>query len=99
LALCSPSKEIASKLGSDPTRALISEKDGVLFFVAELPTDGCTAGKWPLHAMDVATGRILWTHRVNRPIPYMPDWQTHYILPTSSGVYYENSGLLAKAAR
>jgi len=49
--------------------------------------------------MDVATGRILWTHRVNRPIPYMPDWQTHYILPTSSGVYYENSGLLAKAAR
>lgn len=55
--------------------------------------------KFPLHVMNAAGGRILWTHRVNRPIQYKSDWETHHTLATISGVYYENTGLLAKAAR
>lgn len=93
-----PLREIPGKVGSDPTRTLMSQREGVLFFLADLPTDGGGYGKCPLHALDVASGQILWMHRVNRPIRYMENWETHYTLPTSTGVYYENAGLLAKAA-
>jgi hypothetical protein len=30
---------------------------------------------------------------------YPAEWETRYTLPTPNGVYYENYGLLAKAAR
>jgi len=63
------------------------------------PEDAGTPGKYPLHAVDIASGRILWTHRANRPVTGFTDWQSSYVTPTASGVYYENANLLAKVVR
>ena len=52
-----------------------------------------------VYAVDLATARVLWKHRVNREKPYVNEWPTTYFAADGSGVYYENSGMLAKVGR
>jgi len=77
----------------------LQELDGVLYFVGRLNGEDDQFGKFALHALDVATRRILWRHRTSRPVKYLENWETHHVLPTASGVYYENASILAKVAR
>jgi hypothetical protein len=56
-------------------------------------------GSLLLHAMDIKSRKILWTHRTNRPSPGFTDWQSDYVVPTASGIYYDNANLFAKVAR
>lgn len=99
LANGAPLREFPGKVGGDPTMATFSELDGVLYFLGEMQSDAPHEGKSPLHAMDVETGNILWTHRVNRPVRFLEDWRTSYVLPTKSGVYYENNSFMAKVSK
>jgi len=71
-----------------------------VYFIANLEqpkTQGNRQGF--LYAVDLATARVQWKHRVNREQPYVNEWPTTYFALDGSAVYYENSGLLAKVSR
>jgi outer membrane protein assembly factor BamB len=91
--------ELRGLVGSDPQIVRMSAYEGTLYFCADLPSDAGAPGKYLLHAMDIATRRILWTHRTNRPVAGFTEWQTSFVTPTASGVYYDNAMLFAKVAR
>jgi outer membrane protein assembly factor BamB len=91
--------ELRGQIGSDPVIVHMSTYEGTLYFFGDLPADAGTPGKYPLHAMDIASHKILWAHRTNRPVPNFIDWQSNYASPTASGVYYDNANLFAKVAR
>jgi len=94
-----PLGELRGLVGSDPQIVRMSTYEGTLYFCADLPEDAGMPGKHLLHAVDIASRKILWTHRTNRAAAGFTDWQTSYTVPTSSGVYYDNEGLFAKVAR
>jgi len=94
-----PLGELRGLVGSDPQTVRMSAYEGTLYFCLNLPEDAGTPGKYRLHAMDIASRKILWTHRTNRDAAGFTDWQSSYTIPTSSGVYYDNAGLFAKVAR
>ena len=71
----------------------------MLYFVGQRAEDDALPGKYPLHALEIASGRFLWRHRVNRDVPNLQDWKTSTLLPSADGVYYENAQLVAKVAR
>jgi outer membrane protein assembly factor BamB len=83
---------------SNPERHVFAIDNGIFYFVGQFPEDNSMPGKYPLHAMDIRSGKILWRHRVNRDGP-MSNWGTDMVLPAESGVYYNNAKLVAKAAR
>jgi hypothetical protein len=68
-----PLGELRGKVGSDPQIVRMSAYEGTLYFCADLPADSGTPGKYLLHAMDIATRTVLWTHRTNRPFPLSPN--------------------------
>jgi outer membrane protein assembly factor BamB len=70
-----------------------------LFFLGDLASDTGQPGRHPLHAIDIHTREVLWTHRVNREIKYQENWRTSDILVTPTAVYYDNNSLIAKVAR
>ncbi|MDR3737918.1 MAG: PQQ-binding-like beta-propeller repeat protein [Terracidiphilus sp.] len=70
-----------------------------LFFLGDLASDTGKLGHYPLHAMEIPSGKILWTHRVNRDIRYAESWPTNEIFITPDAVYYDNFSLVAKIAR
>ena len=70
-----------------------------LFFLGDLASDTGTPGRYPLHAMEIPSRKILWTHRVNRDVRYSDSWPTHEIFVTPDAVYYDNFSLVAKVAR
>jgi len=79
---------------------MLALADGAVYFIANLEqpkTQGNRQGF--LYAVDLATARVQWKHRVNREQPYVNEWPTTYFALDSSAVYYENSGLLAKVSR
>ncbi len=78
---------------------LLAESGGMLFFLGHLAEDTGYPGEHPLHAMDLTTRKILWTHRVNRTGRFEPDWPTHDFLVTGNAIYYENNGFMAKISR
>ena len=89
-----PLMELPGKFPDSNFNVRLTEFGGVLYFVGDLASDGDSAGRLPLHALDLKTGKVLWTHRV------APDtWTTGYLLPTAGGVYYENQKVLAKVVR
>nr|AEQ20617.1 outer membrane assembly lipoprotein YfgL [uncultured bacterium CSLF43] len=89
-----PLMELPGRFPDSNYNVRLAEFDGVLYFVGGLPSDGESAASSPLHAFDLNTRRVLWTHRVTAG-----SWSTNYLLPTPSGVYYENEKVLAKVAR
>ncbi len=71
-----------------------------LFFLGNIPNDpDSQAGRAPLHAMDIPSRKILWTHRVNRQSKFIENWVTENVLVTPTAVYYDNNSLIAKVAR
>jgi outer membrane protein assembly factor BamB len=83
---------------SDDT--LMAESGGTLYFLGHLPDDGDEyPGEHPLHAMDLATRKILWTHRVNRTGKVEANWRTRQFLVTNDAIYYENNKFMAKISR
>jgi len=71
----------------------------VLYFVGDLvASPGEGAVRWPLHALDLKTRQILWTHRTNRPSRFASEdqWPTHWFLPADGAIYYENQSILVK---
>jgi len=77
------------------------QADGAtLFFLGDIPNDEASKpGQAPIHAMDIPSRKILWTHRVNRETKYLENWPTYNILVTPTAVYYDNNSLVAKVAR
>jgi len=94
-----PLGELRFLVFGDPQVVRMSTYEGALYFCADLPADAGAPGKYLLHAMDIATRKILWVHRTNRPSPGFTEWRTTYVLPTASGIYYENANLFAKVGR
>ena len=70
-----------------------------LFFLGDLVSDTGKSGRYPLHAIDIHTREVLWTHRVNRDVKYSDSWPTHEIFITPDAIYYDNFSLVAKVAR
>jgi outer membrane protein assembly factor BamB len=70
-----------------------------LFFLGDLASDNGKSGRSPLHAIDIQTREVLWTHRVNRDAKYSDTWPTHEIYITPDAIYYDNFSLVAKVAR
>lgn len=85
--------------GSDVDFIHLYAADDTLFFLGDLAGDTGKPGRHPLHAMDISTHRILWTHRVNRDIRFVDTWTTDSILVTPTAIYYDNNSLIAKVAR
>ncbi|MGA9670611.1 MAG: PQQ-binding-like beta-propeller repeat protein [Terracidiphilus sp.] len=96
----SPLPPIPVDIGSDVDFTHLYADGATLFFLGDLASDvGSKPGMGLLHAMDIPTRKILWTHRVNREIRFLETWSTHEILVTPTAVYYENNSLIAKVAR
>lgn len=74
--------------------------DGLLYFTANLETPTATSNRQGfLYALDPATERIRWRHRVNRELPYVNEWPTSYFHVAADGIYYENESVLVKLRR
>lgn len=73
--------------------------DGVLYLHAK-SSDGPpeTRGAARIHAIDLAEGRVLWSHHAARPDRFDPagTWSTKFLLPVAGGLVYENSQLLVR---
>jgi len=92
--------DLPGKFTVDAGVSRMAEAGGVLYVLANLPgNDGADAPFRPLNAVDVASGKILWTHRVNRPSAPNLDtnqWRTLFVLPDEGALYYENKSILVK---
>jgi outer membrane protein assembly factor BamB len=79
---------------------MLALADGAVYFIANLEQPKAQGNRQGfLYAVDLATAQVLWKHRVNREKPYVNEWPTTYFAADGSGVYYENSGMLAKVGR
>ncbi len=95
-----PLPAIPVDIGSDIDFTHLYADGNTLFFLGDQPTDtDSKPGQHPLHAMDIPSRKILWTHRVNRDVRFLDNWPTGEILVTPTAVYYENNSLIAKVAR
>ncbi len=87
-------------IGSDIDFTHLYADGPTLFFLGDQDTDsGSKPGQHPLHAMDIPSRKVLWTHRVNREIRYLENWPTDNIFVTPTAIYYQNNSLIAKVAR
>lgn len=75
----------------------LAAADGLLYFTANLETPAATSNRQGfLYAFDPASGRVRWTHRVNRERPYVNEWGTTHFHLATDGIYYENESILVK---
>jgi len=95
-----PLPAIPVDIGSDVDFTHLYADGATLFFLGDQATDTASKPGWhPLHAMDITSRKILWTHRVNRQVRFLDNWPTNEILVTPTAVYYENNSLIAKVSR
>jgi outer membrane protein assembly factor BamB len=95
-----PLPAIPVNIGSDIDFTHLYADGATLFFLGDQATDTASKPGWhPLHAMDIPSRKILWTHRVNREVRFLDTWSTGEILVTPTAVYYENNSLIAKVSR
>ncbi len=79
---------------------MLALADGAVYFIANLEQPEQQGNRQGfLYAVDLATARVQWKHRVNREQPYVNEWPTTYFALDGSAVYYENSGFIAKVSR
>ena len=79
---------------------MLALADGKVYFIANLEQPKAQGNRQGfLYVVDLATAQVQWKHRVNREQPYVSDWSTRYFALDASGVYYENSGLIARVSR
>jgi len=79
---------------------MLALADGAVYFVANLEQPNAQGNRRGfLYAVDLATARVQWKHRVNREQPYVNEWPTTFFALDGSAVYYENSGFIAKVSR
>jgi outer membrane protein assembly factor BamB len=95
----SPVFDLPGAFRVDGSLYRLAAAGGVLYFIADMepgPPEG--AFRWPLYALDLATKKILWKQRTNRPSPYesIASWRTAFLLPVDGAVYYEKESVLAK---
>jgi outer membrane protein assembly factor BamB len=98
----SPAFEFPGHFPPEQSIRRIASADGLLYFTAnfEQPeADGNRQGF--LYALDPATKRVTWKHRVNRESQYHDPttWPTRYFTLTGGALLYENYGLIAKITR
>jgi len=92
--------DFAGNLPASNYHRMLALADGTVYFIANLEQPNAQGNRQGfLYAVDLATARVQWKHRVNREQPYVNEWPTTYFALDGSAVYYENSGLLAKVSR
>lgn len=80
----------------------IESADGRLYFTANFEQPEASRNRQGfLYALDLASGKVAWSHRVNRPSQYSdPDtWPTSEFTLDRDAIYYENFQFLAKLRR
>jgi outer membrane protein assembly factor BamB len=92
--------EFAGNFPASNYHRMLALAEGAVYFIANLEQSNAQGNRQGfLYAVDLATARVQWKHRVNREQPYVNEWPTTYFALDGSAVYYENAGLLAKVSR
>jgi len=92
--------EFAGNFPASNYHRMLALAEGTVYFIANLEQSKAQGNRQGfLYAVDLATARVQWRHRVNREQPYVNEWPTTYFAVDGSTVYYENAGLLAKVSR
>jgi outer membrane protein assembly factor BamB len=89
-----PVFQMALPAPSDVGKIVLMAAGGVMFVQAV----GQPANSSMVHAIDLASKQVLWSHATGRPNQYDPTgrWATRFLLPVDNGLYYENEQLIVK---
>lgn len=79
---------------SDVGNIVLMAAGGVMF----VQNVGQPANSSMVHAIDLASKQVLWSHATGRPHQYDPTgrWPTRFLVPVDNGLYYENEQLIVK---
>lgn len=97
-----PVLSFAGHFPAEQSTRNLESADGRLYFTANLEQpDSPNNRQGFLYAFDIASGRVLWKHRVNRPSKYssLDNWSTAHFTLDGDAIYYENHKFLAKLRR